>query len=69
MAANARTLKAAQRVQEQLLAKAPANAGIVASNNLARSANKAAIERAITKGGIPAAAMNAYLLARFANGG
>jgi hypothetical protein len=57
LAANARTLKAAQRVQEQLLARAPANARIVAGNRAARAANKAAIERAITQGGLPAAAM------------
>jgi hypothetical protein len=57
MAANARTLKAAQRVQEQLLAKAPANAAIVAGNRAAKTLNKAAIERAITQGGLPAAAL------------
>jgi hypothetical protein len=57
MAANARTLKAAQKVQEQLLSKAPANARIVAANRAAKAANKAAIDRAITQGGLPAAAM------------
>jgi hypothetical protein len=64
-AANRRTLKAAQGVQDAIIAKAPANAHIVAGNRLAKAANKAAIERAITKGGLPAAAL---LLSRL-NGG
>jgi hypothetical protein len=65
-AANQRTLKAARQVQDAIIAKAPANAHIVAGNRLAKAANKAAIERAITQGGLPAAAM---MLSRLNNGG
>lgn len=64
--ANARTEKMARRVTDSLLAKAPANASIVRANRAARAANKAAMERAITRGGIPAAAM---MLSKFNNGG
>jgi hypothetical protein len=55
--ANSRTRKAAQAVQDALLAKAPANAGIVAANRAARAANKAAVQNALTRNGIPAAAL------------
>ena len=57
MAANARTLRAARQVQEQLLSRAPANAGIVARNNAAQAANAAAMSRAVGQNGIPAAAL------------
>jgi hypothetical protein len=55
MAANSRTLKTAQRVQEQMLSKAPANAGIVARNALAKAANSASYRNAAASNGIPAA--------------
>jgi hypothetical protein len=57
LAANARTLKNAQAVQQQILSKAPANATIVAANSAAKAANKAAMKSAITRNGIPAAAL------------
>jgi hypothetical protein len=65
LAANARTLKNAQKVQDAILSKAPANAAIVAGNRATKALNKAAIERAITQGGLPAAAL---MLSKF-NGG
>ena len=52
MAANSRTLKMAQRVQEQLLSTAPANAAIVARNTITKAANKAAVKSSLLKGGI-----------------
>lgn len=66
LAANHRTRKSAEAVKDALLSKAPSNAGIVRANRAARAANKADMERAITRGGIPAAAL---MLSKFNNGG
>jgi hypothetical protein len=44
--ANRRTLAAAQRVQDALLEKAPANANVLAANRAARAANSAAMKNA-----------------------
>jgi hypothetical protein len=64
MAANSRTLKTAQRVQEQMLSKAPANAGIAARNALARASNSASYDNAVVRNGIPAALAQASRLRR-----
>lgn len=65
MAANSRTLKTAQRVQEQILAKAPANAGIVASNTAAKAANTAASRTALARNGLPNALLQALTLNKY----
>ena len=53
MLANARTRKAAQAIQDALLAKAPANAVIAARNAAARAANSAAYRKAYAPNGLP----------------
>lgn len=53
MLANARTRRAAQALQDALLAKAPANAGIVTRNNAAQAANAAAYSDAVGRNAIP----------------
>lgn len=52
LAANARTLKNAKKVQEALLAKAPANARIVAANRAARASNKANMMKAVNRSSV-----------------
>lgn len=64
LAANSRTLKAAQAVQDAMLAKAPANAGIVARNNATSAANSAAISNAVSQG-IPNVLLQALALRRY----
>lgn len=65
MLANARTRRAAQAIQDALLERAPANAGIVTRNRAARLANSAAYSRAFAQGAIP---MGAILAARLNSG-
>jgi hypothetical protein len=64
VAANRRTLAAAQRVQERLLARAPVNAGIVGRNSAARLANAAAYSQAVGSNGIPNALLQATKVKR-----
>jgi hypothetical protein len=64
MLANARTRRAAQALQDALLAKAPANAGIVARNNTAQAANAAAYSDAVGRNAIPNALLQATKLKR-----
>jgi hypothetical protein len=64
VAANSRTLAAARRVQDQLLARAPVNAGIVARNNTARAANTAAYSRAVG-GSIPNVLLQQLMLSKY----
>jgi hypothetical protein len=54
---NARTLGTAKKVQDALLQNAPINARISAANRAAKAANTADMERAIARGGLPAAAL------------
>jgi hypothetical protein len=65
LAANSRTLKAAQRVQTQLLSRAPVNAGIVARNAAARSANAASYSNAVGRNGIPNGLIQALMLKKY----
>jgi hypothetical protein len=64
VAANRRTLAAARRVQEELISRAPANAGIVARNNTARAANTAAYSRAVG-GSIPNVLLQQLMLSKY----
>jgi hypothetical protein len=68
LAANARTLRSARNVQEQLLSLAPANAGIVARNNTVRAANMARYSQAAGQN-IPNGLLQALMLAKYGNGG
>jgi hypothetical protein len=68
VAANARTLKAAQSVQNALLAKAPANAPILAANNVARAVNRAAMDQAVVRGSAAVAPIVLHRLLSKANG-
>jgi hypothetical protein len=65
VAANSRTLAAARRVQDQLLARAPVNAGIVARNNTARAANTAAYSRAVGRNAIPNVLLQQLMLSKY----
>jgi hypothetical protein len=62
IAANRRTLDAARRVQENLLSRAPVNAGIVARNNAARLANTHRYSQAVGSNGIPNVLLQALML-------
>jgi hypothetical protein len=62
VAANRRTLDAARRVQENLLSRAPVNAGIVARNNAARLANSHSYSNAVGQNGIPSVLLQALML-------
>jgi hypothetical protein len=65
VAANSRTLNAARRVQDQLLARAPVNAGIVARNNATRAANSAAYSQAIGRSAIPNVLLQQLMLRNY----
>lgn len=65
MWANARTRRAVQEIQDQLLSRAPANAGIVARNNAARAANSQMYSNVVGQNAIPNVLLQAIMLNRY----